>query len=135
VDDLKKMLKEGLIAKENSTRLISSEQKPIRGKKVYKKNRKKPATIDYNEITTIWVNNYCDPNSKSILLTKSICGDATTPPYTFFLICVPEDQFDNMLAAFVYLLPHAVVKEKKPVLTQTMQKENNFPLPSFIICD
>lgn len=112
-EDLKKMVEQGLIKKENSTALLNSQKKAIRGKKVYKKFRNHPITIDYDEFSTIWINHYCETTSSSLLLTKSRWGNSSVPPHTFSLICVSDDKFEEMLSALIVLLPHAFVKEEK----------------------
>ncbi len=113
VSDLKEMLMQGEVDTKEIKFFVKNEQEGISEKKAYKKTRKNPITIDYGEISVLWVNRYCKTKNRSIFLSKSICGKKPASPRTFFLICVPEDQFDDLLSALIFLLPHAVLKEEK----------------------
>ena len=113
VADLKEMLMQGEVDTKDIKFSVRNEREEISGKKVYKKTRKNPITIGYGEISAIWVNQYCETKNRSIFLSKSICGKKPASPHTFFLICVPEDQFDNLYSALIFLLPHAVLKGEK----------------------
>lgn len=109
---LEKMSEQGVVDKEDIGYFLNKEQEAISGKKVYGKGKKEFTTIGYGDISAIWVNHYCD-NNKSIYLNQSVSGRVPTPPHTSFLVCVSEDQFDNILSALIVLLPHAILKEEK----------------------
>lgn len=106
----------GLFSEERKNSILLEQEKTISQFKIFAKERQDPVLIKYSEILGVAIDfnppviGLCGANKP--LTLRSVTGNFWgPPPYTFFTICVPGDQFDNILASLIALMPHAIVEE------------------------
>lgn len=115
-DTLQSGVKSGLFSEQEKSSILQEEEKSIGRNKIFAKERTDPVLIHYSEILSVAsgfnpaVKRTCGIN-KPLTIRNAAGNWGGPPPYTFFTICVPSDQFDSILASLVALMPHVILEK------------------------